>query len=156
LYASAGAASPIRTAVSDGSGATATSWAASGGDFVRDGVIEDNSAVTAHVADGIERFDNGLCRLWTSFRNVSGGPLAYRAAPHVQGTTDAPAMASACWLGGIQLEKGRWPTSLIATSGAAVTRAADRLSITPAMAGLGSAPCFAFAMRWLGGDPAFP
>src|SRR5690606_7433945 len=56
LYASAGAASPIRTAVSDGSGATATSWAASGGDFVRDGVIEDNSAVTAHVADGIERF----------------------------------------------------------------------------------------------------
>lgn len=156
LHAIAGAASSIRTAVSDGSGMTATGWTVGGDGFVRDGAVADNPAVTEHVADGIERFGNGLCRLWTAFRNVSGAPLAYRAALYVQGTTDAPAMASACWLGGIQLEKGRWPTSLIVTAGAAVTRAADRLSMTPAMAGLGSAPCFAFAMRWLGGDPAFP
>lgn len=156
FYAMAGAASSIRAQVFDGTGATATDWTAGGGGFSKQASVQDNPAVTQFVADGMERFDNGVCRLWTTFRNVSGGPLAYRAEPHVAGTAQAPAMGSACWLGGVQLEKGRWPTSLIVTSGAPATRAADRLTMTPEAAGLGAAPSFAFSARWLGGDPAFP
>ena len=150
LFAIAGAASPIRTHVFDGSGNTASAWTTAGGGFTKDGTIENNPEVTAFVGDGAEAVGNGVWRLWTSFRNVSGGPLAYQAAPHLQGTTGVPAMASACWMGGLQLEKGRWPTSPIVTAGSPAARAADGLSADMA---LGPVPSLALAARWLGGDP---
>lgn len=156
FFALTGSASPLRTHVYDGTGNTATSWTVSGGTFSKGGTIENNPALTRHIGDGMDLYPNGLVRLWTSFRNVSGGPLTYAAYPHIQGTTGVPAMASACWVGGHQLEKGRWPTSLVITNGSAVTRAADSLSLPAATAGVGSAPSFAIAAQWLGGHTGFP
>ncbi|QYO75085.1 phage head spike fiber domain-containing protein [Devosia salina] len=156
FFALPGSAIPLRTHVFDGTGNTATSWTVSGSTISKGGTIENNPALTRHIADVIETYPNGLVRLWTTFRNVSGSPLTYAAHPHIQGTTGVPAMATACWMGGHQLEKGRWPTSQIITNGSTTTRAADSLSLPAATAGAGSAPSFALAARYLGGQTGFP
>ncbi|QJR17243.1 phage head spike fiber domain-containing protein [Pelagibacterium halotolerans] len=156
FFAVAGTSGPLRTHVSEGAGNTATSSEVSGDAFSKGAIVENNSSVTQYVSDGMENFGNGLYRLWTVFRNVSGSVQTYQAVPHIQGTGGVPAMVSACWMGGHQLEKGRWPTSLILTSGAPETRAADSVTVLAEAAGLGSAPSVALSARWLGGHPDEP
>lgn len=129
-YCMAGDSPVTRTHVHDGGspGHTATEWSWTDGapSVVRE--LANSAGRTALIENGKRALGHGVWRLWTVFRNIAGEPLTYAAWPHIS-SDDPNSYASACWMGGHQLEGGNMPTSPIITSGTARERGTETLSL---------------------------
>lgn len=152
-YAKAGQSPRTRTHAVDGAGATATIWSWTDGVPSVNATIVNNPGRTSHVGSGSQRIGGDVWRVWTAFRNVSGMALSYGATVMISDADPNP-YASACWIGGNQLEVGETPSSLIPTSGSVGQRRGDSLSLLLPQAGLDVALFFAHGSDEIGGAGA--
>lgn len=152
-YIKAGQSPRTRTHAVDGAGATATIWTWDDGVPSVNATIVNNPGRTSHAGSGSQRIGADVWRVWTAFRNESGMALSYGATVMISDADPNP-YASACWVGGNQLELGERPGSLIPTTGSVGHRSADSLSLLLPQAGLDVALVFAHGRDEIGGAGA--